>query len=145
VACGGIEVSGVDGDLDVECSNGTLNLQHVSGSVVAHTLNGTITVVMDKVSPDKAMSFTSLNGKVDVTLPADTRARLRIKTNNGAVFTDFDVQVDKDGNKPVVEDGRGQGGKYRIRMDRGINGSINGGGPEYLFQTMNGEILLHKK
>lgn len=145
VACGGIEVSGVDGDLDVECSNGTLDLQHVSGSVVAHTLNGSINVVMDRVSPDKAMSFTSLNGKVDVTLPADTKARLRIKTNNGAVFTDFDVQVDKDGNKPVVEDGRGQGGKYRIRMDRGIYGSINGGGPEYLFQTMNGEILLHKK
>ena len=129
----------------MECTNGTLDLEHVSGSVVAHTLNGGINVVMDKVSPDKAMSFTSLNGKVDVTLPADTKARFRIKTNNGAVFTDFDVNMEKDNNKPIVEDGRGQGGKYRIRMDRGVYGSVNGGGPEYVFQTMNGEILIHKK
>jgi hypothetical protein len=30
-------------------------------------------------------------------------------------------------------------------MDRGVYGAINGGGPEYLFQTMNGDILIHKK
>ena len=53
--------------------------------------------------------------------------------------------MEPDNSKPVVEDGRGQGGKYRIRMDRGVYGSINGGGPEYSFQTMNGTILIHKK
>jgi hypothetical protein len=30
-------------------------------------------------------------------------------------------------------------------MDRSLYGSINGGGPEFLFQTMNGDILIHKK
>jgi DUF4097 and DUF4098 domain-containing protein YvlB len=107
-------------------------------------VNGSIDVIMDKVSPDKAMSFTSLNGKVDVTLPADTKARLRIKTTNGTVFTDFDVKMEADNSKPQVENG-GKDGKYRIRMDHGVYGSINGGGPEYLVQTMNGEILIHKK
>jgi hypothetical protein len=91
------------------------------------------------------MSFSSLNGKVDVTLPSDAKARLRLKTTNGAVYSDFDVKMEPDASKPVVEDGRGQGGKYRIRMDRGVYGSINGGGPEYSFQTMNGSILIHKK
>jgi hypothetical protein len=26
-----------------------------------------------------------------------------------------------------------------------VYGSINGGGPEYRFETMNGSILIHKK
>jgi hypothetical protein len=142
---GHIDVTGISGELDVENTNGTVNLKNVSGSVVAHTLNGAITVTLDRAAPDKPMSFTSLNGRVDVTLPADTKARLRVKTTNGAVYSDFDVKLEPDGSKPVVEDGRGQGGKYRIRMDRGVYGSINGGGPEYTFQTMNGSILIHKK
>jgi len=142
---GHIDVTGLSGDLDVENVNGPVTLTNVSGSVSAHTLNGSLTVGLDRVTPDKPMSFSSLNGKVDVTLPADVKARLRLKTTNGAVYSDFDVKMEPDASKPVVEDGRGQGGKYRIRMDRGVYGSINGGGPEYSFQTMNGSILIHKK
>jgi DUF4097 and DUF4098 domain-containing protein YvlB len=142
---GHIDVTGLSGTLDVENVNGPVTLKNVSGSVSATTVNGSLTVSLDRVTPDKPMSFSSLNGKVDVTLPADAKARLRIKTTNGAVYSDFDVKMEPDTSKPVVEEGRGQGAKYRIRMDRGVYGSINGGGPEYSFQTMNGSILIHKK
>jgi len=145
VSAGHIEITGLSGDIDVENTNGSMVLKNLSGAVVAHTLNGGIVATMDHVAADKPMSFTSLNGKLEVTLPADTKARLRLKTNHGEVYSDFDVKLEPDANKPVVEDARGQGGKYRIRMDRGVTGSINGGGPEYLFQTMNGDILIHKK
>jgi DUF4097 and DUF4098 domain-containing protein YvlB len=141
----GINVTGISGDIDVECTNGAVVLTNVSGSAVAHTLNGSLTATFDKITAGKPMSFTSLNGKVDVTLPGDTKARLRLKSQNGAVYSDFDVKMEPDASKPTVEDGRGQGGRYRIRMDRSVYGSINGGGPEYLFQTMNGDILIHKK
>lgn len=140
-----ISVSGINGDIDVECTNGSVNLKDVSGAVVAHTINGSVTVTMDRVAPNKPMSFTSLNGKVEVTLPADTKGRLRLKTTNGAVYSDFEVKMEPDTNKPVVEDGRGKGGKYRIRLDRSVYGTINGGGPEFVFQTMNGDILIHKR
>jgi hypothetical protein len=142
---GHIDVTGLSGNLDVENVNGPVTLKNVSGSVSASTVNGSLTVALDRVTPDKPMSFSSLNGKVDVTLPADAKARLRIKTSNGAVYSDFDVKMEPDTSKPVIEDGRGQGGRYRIRMERGVYGSINGGGPEYSFQTMNGSILIHKK
>jgi len=142
---GHIDVTGISGDIDAECTNGTVTLTNVSGSVVAHTINGNLTAGINRITAGKPMSFTSLNGKVDVTLPADTKARLRLKTSNGAIYSDFDVKMEPDASKPVVEDGRGQGGRYRIRLDRSVYGSINGGGPEFLFQTMNGNILIHKK
>ncbi|HVY93595.1 MAG TPA: hypothetical protein VHA14_12625, partial [Bryobacteraceae bacterium] len=93
---------------------------------------------------NKPMSFTSLNGKIDVTLPADTKARLRLKSDNGSIFSDFDVKLDSS-SRPTVEDSRNSNGKYRITIDKAISGTINGGGPEYTFQTMNGNILIHRK
>jgi len=145
---GTIAVTGVNGNLDIENTNGSIELKDVSGTVLAHTVNGSVTVGLVRATPDKPMSFSSLNGKVDVTLPADTKARLRLKTTNGEIFSDFDVKMEPDTSKPVIEDSRGNGGRYRIRMNRGANGanmygSINGGGPEYSFQTMNGTILIH--
>ncbi len=139
-----IDVTGISGDLEIENTNGYIKLTNVSGSVVAHTLNGSVTASLDHVTPDKPMSFTSLNGKVDVTLPADTKARLRLKTDNGSIFSDFDVKLEADSAKPAIEDSRSQNGKYKISVDRSVTGTINGGGPEYTFQTMNGSILIHK-
>jgi hypothetical protein len=140
-----IDVTGVNGDHEIENMNGSIKLTDVSGSVVAHTMNGTITASLGHITGGKPMSFTSLNGKVDVTLPGDTKARLRLKTDNGSIYSDFDVKLEPDASKPVVEDARNQGGKYKISVDRAITGTINGGGPEYTFQTMNGNILIHKK
>lgn len=142
---GHVDVTGISGELNVQNTNGAITLKNVSGSVLANTVNGEVTVSLDRVTPDKPMSFSTLNGKIDVTLPADTKAKLRLKTMHGTVYSDFDVKMEPDASKPVVEDSRGQGGKYVIRMDHSVVGSINGGGPEYSFQSMNGTILIHKK
>ena len=140
---GKIEVTGVNGEIEVENMNGSIVLKDVSGNVVAASQNGSITANLDKITPGKPMSFTTMNGKVDVTLPAETKAKLRLKTDNGSVYSDFDVKMEPDTTKPVVEDV--PGGKHRIRMDHSVYGTINGGGPEYRFETMNGSILIHKK
>src|SRR5205823_1975864 len=42
---------------------------------------------------DKPMSFTSLHVDVDVTLPPNTKASLKMRTDRGEVLTDFDVQI----------------------------------------------------
>jgi hypothetical protein len=140
---GPINVEGVDGDLEVNNDNGPVALTDVAGSVVAHSLNGAVTASMRRVTPQKAMSFTSLNGKVDVTLPADTKANLKVRSDNGDVWTDFDVTL-RSAVPPTVTDNRNRGGRYRIEVDRNILGTINGGGPDFLVQTMNGSIYIRK-
>ena len=36
-------------------------------------------------------------------------------------------------------------GKFKVKMDRTITGTINGGGTEATFKTYNGTIYLRKK
>ena len=138
---GDIVVDGVNGDIEVDATNGKAVLTNVSGSVVAHSLNGGVKADIVRVTPDKPMSFSSLNGDINVDLPADTKARLKMKTDNGELYTDFDVSLERS-SAPVVEE---HGGRHRIKQDRAAYGSINGGGPEMSFTSFNGNIYIRKR
>jgi hypothetical protein len=141
---GGLVVEGVEGDIEANNDNGSVTLTDVAGSVVAHSLNGRVIVKMSRVTPQKAMSFSSLNGVVDITLPADLKANVKARTDNGEIFTDFDNVVMKPNAAPTVQDNRTRGGRFRIEVDRNILATINGGGPDFQFQTMNGNIYIRK-
>jgi len=141
---GNIIVNGVDGELDADDINGSVTLNDVSGNAVVHALNGRVLATFRRVNPQKPMAFSSLNGDIDVTFPADLKANVSIRSDRGEVFCDFDVQLQPTTAKPVVEDGRGHGGKYRVNIDRTVHGTINGGGPEIRFTNFQGSIYIRK-
>lgn len=141
---GDITVTGVDGDLDVDDINGSVTLNNVSGSAVAHALNGHVHATFASVNPQKPMAFSSLNGDIDVTFPANLKANVSIRSDRGDVFSDFDVQLQASAPQQIVEDGRAQGGKYRVKIDKTVHGTINGGGPEYQFTNFQGQIYIRK-
>jgi hypothetical protein len=139
---GDITVEGVHGEIDVTTLHGNVTLNAVSGTVVASSTVGALRVSMDRLDPAKPLSFSTLNGNIDVTFPTDVKANLKLKADRGEIWSDFDIVLTGTG---------GQGGShttngaYRITMDRNIYGSINGGGVEASFHTVNGKILIHKK
>jgi len=143
VNSGDIVVTGVDGELDVNDVNGSVTLNNVSGSAVAHALNGRVLVTFTRVN-QKPMAFSSLNGDIDVTFPADLKANLSLKSDRGEIFSDFDVQVQASAPQQTVEDGRKNGGKYLVKIDKTVHGTINGGGPELQFTNFNGGIYIRK-
>src|SRR5947209_7716320 len=134
---GDIVVDHVSGEIEIDNTNGSAIATHISGSAVIHSLNGKVQASLDKVTPDKAMSFSTLNGDIDVVLPADTKARVKMKSDNGEIYSDFDIRLDASGRQPVVEDNRSGKGKYRVRFEKAMYGAINGGGPEMQFTTFN--------
>src|SRR5208282_1415141 len=99
---GDIVVTGVDGELDVDDINGAVTLNNVSGSAVAQALNGHVHVTFAKVNPQKPMAFSSLNGDIDVTFPADVKANVSIRSDRGDVFSDFNVQLQASAPKQEV-------------------------------------------
>lgn len=142
---GDLKVSHITGEVELSNLNGGVWATNVSGSILAHSLNGKVMVTLDRVNPGKPMSFSSMNGDVDVTLPADTRANVKMKSDNGDIYSDFEVKLSPTANAPVVEDGRAHGGKYRVKIDKTTSGSINGGGPDFDFKTFNGNVYIRKK
>jgi DUF4097 and DUF4098 domain-containing protein YvlB len=145
VNSGEIHVEGIRGTIEVENTNGKVTLVNVSGSVTAETVNGSIIASLGQVAPDRPMAFTTVNGSIDVTLPPDIKARVKLMSENGEVFSDFDIAMEASKAATQVSDDRGKGGKYRIKLEKAIYGNINGGGPEYRFNTLNGGIYIRKK
>lgn len=143
VGGGKIEVEGLVGEVDAHSVNGSISVRNVSGSVIANTVNGKVTVSIDKAPSDKPMSFSTLNGEVDVTLPADIKANLRIKSGHGETFSDFDIVTR--GTQPRPTEETTKSGRRRVRFDSALIGTINGGGPEIQFSTLNGSIYIRKK
>ena len=140
---GEITIEGVSGDVEAQNLNGAVIVRNVSGSVVAHSLNGAVTVSMTSVKSGSPMSFSSLNGTIDVTLPANLAADFAMKTNHGEIYSDFDVKL-KPSPKPVVEESGSKKGKYKVKTEGAVVGAVNGGGPEFKFTTLNGNIYIRK-
>lgn len=140
---GTITVDNIKGEIEVSNMNGPTKLLAISGTVLANSLNGDVEVSFVEVSPNKPMSFSTMNGDIDVTLPPSTKANLKLKTDYGEIYSDFEIKIDTTPQK-VTEEPRREGGRYRITFDKYYLGTINGGGPEYLLKSVQGDILIRK-
>jgi DUF4097 and DUF4098 domain-containing protein YvlB len=140
---GDIVIENVSGEIEVNNHNGAIKLSGVSGVVVANTFNGDVTVNFIKVAADKPMSFSTWNGDIDVTFPADIKANVKMKSERGDIYSDYEIKITAAPTSPV-EDKRKEGGKYTISFGKYIYGTINGGGPEFQFNNFNGNIFIRK-
>src|SRR5206468_3180555 len=131
---GDITVEGVKGEIVVDTMNARVNLTNVSGNVLAHSLNGSLKVVMDSVDSSRPLSFTTMNGTIDVTLPGDYKGNVKINTTHGGIYTDFEFRL---GGGTLTQSNNTPDGKFKVKFDRdhALSGTINGGGPEATFKS----------
>jgi lia operon protein LiaG len=107
-----------------------VNLKNVTGPLVISTVNGGVNVVFSEISKDKPISIASVNGEVDVTIPAKAGVDLEMSTVNGNMYSDFDLPQD---NKSM----RRVGGSS-------VHATLNGGGTELKLHGVNGNVYLRK-
>ena len=138
---GDIDVDNVKGELEIQNVNGAIRLTNIEGSVVANTVNGGVKVNLLSVDPNAPMAFSSLNGDVDVTLPAGTKANLKLKSDRGEIYSDFDIAIDKSEAKVIKSE---HSGMYKLEKEDWVKGTINGGGAQIMMKNMQGSIYLHK-
>jgi hypothetical protein len=140
---GDVEITGLTGEHELSNVNGDVIAMDVTGSAVINATNGDVRATFVSVDSTKPMSFTSFNGDVDVTLPGNLAADLIVASQQGDVYTDFDVQAQED--PPNVQQRGGPNGGRQIRWSQRTRYAIGGGGPDIQLQTFNGDVMIRRR
>ena len=137
---GDVMVASVTGEHELSNVNGDVIATDITGSAVINATNGDVRATFVSVDTAKPMSFVSFNGDVDVTLPGNLAADLIVASQQGDVYTDFDVVAETD--PPNVQRSGGPGGRYQWRMSQQTRYAIGGGGPDIQLRTFNGDVMI---
>ncbi len=138
---GDIEVRNVKGDMELSNTNGSITVEGAAGTVVANTVNGEVKVTFERLAAFRSMAFSSLNGDIDVTLPPGINADVRMSSDNGEIYSDFDIKLQPRASQAQPEH---SGGKFKVTIGKEMYGAIGSGGPDVLFKTFNGDIYIRK-
>ncbi len=142
---GDIDVDSVQGEIEANATQGDVRLLNVgAGGVVAHALHGELKAVLTQVNASRPLSFSSLHGKVDLTLPTATKANLAVHSQRGEIFLDFDVEMVEAPVRVEEKKREENGGKYRVSASQNVTGKLNGGGQEIRLKNLYGNIYLRK-
>ena len=133
---GDLTVREFSGPLDVSMMYHGAHLDNVTGPAAVNVVYDDVTARYDR-APTAETRLHSSYSNVDVTLPAATRADLRLSTSYGSMYTDFDLQVnanlDEADDRPA---GRGS---------ETLNGTVGGGGVLLALTATYGNLYLRKK
>ena len=135
---GHISVTGTRGDFEIQSVNGRITMTNVSGAGKAATINGRVTASF-VAAPNARSTFRTINGDVVLSLPAGLAADLRMKTFNGGLFTDFDVQA-LPAAMPVAVEKRDGMSVYKSNGFTSMR--VGRGGPELTLDTLNGNVRV---
>jgi DUF4097 and DUF4098 domain-containing protein YvlB len=124
---GGINVSDVRGSLRFDATNGGINLRRLAGDVTGSTVNGGVNFeLMGTTWDGSQVQVTTRNGGVNISVPENYSAHFQTETGNGALRSEFPLNVTGDlrsGNHDF---------------------SIGAGGPLIHVTTTNGGVNLKK-
>jgi DUF4097 and DUF4098 domain-containing protein YvlB len=120
---GAIDVDGVSGPIDAHTVDGGIAIRSAA-SARARTVNGSVTATFIKPDLDSDSELETVNGPVQVTLPAAANAELVASTLNGEIHVGFPFNGSND--------------------RRSTHGSIGHGGRELRLRTINGTIEVSR-
>jgi DUF4097 and DUF4098 domain-containing protein YvlB len=121
---GSLEISKVSGEIDANLVNGKTDLRDLSGRLTISAVNGTITANFRTLDNVKEIHLKSVNGAVNLGLPASPNAEVSVSTVNGGITTDYPLQV-----------------KGRF-MGHHLDGTLGSGGTHIEISNVNGSVRI---
>jgi DUF4097 and DUF4098 domain-containing protein YvlB len=121
---GGIELSGLAGQVTAETTNGGIRARDVAGSIEASTTNGGVDVELTQVS-QPGVKLECTNGGIKLRIPADAKATISASVTNGG------IGINEIPGLETSESTR-----------RRLEARLNGGGPNIRLSGTNGGIQI---
>jgi len=144
---GSIELIDIDGDVKAHSSNGHIRAEGLRGALEAETSNSSIHARLEKVPAGRPVRLETMNGSVELSLPANFDNDIRVSTSNSGITLHMPYQVNahviaRTSNSSISSDFeiRMQGEFSKNRME----GAIGNGGPLIDLSTSNGSIRMLK-
>ncbi len=127
------------GSLETHTLNTNVKITNSTGPFTVNTISGNLEVAFSSISQEAPTSLATINGLIDVTIPASEKATVNLSTMNGNVYNNLDL-------KPVKESDSDQRayGMMSIRQNMG-DFTLNGGGQKVLLKSISGNIYLRKR
>ncbi|WP_235297917.1 DUF4097 family beta strand repeat-containing protein [Portibacter marinus] len=138
-----VVVENIIGDVNVENNIGSVTILGVQGAVNASSSTGEIIVEFAAIDPNQTMTFNTITGNIDLTVPTTHKANLKMRTEWGDIYTDMDIETQQK-KEPQTKTVHKNGG-MKLVSNNWTYGSMNGGGPEMTIKTQMGSIYLRAK
>ena len=125
---GGIDISGVFGTVKAQTVNGSIDVEDASGDAKLETVNGGIDARFASVTGDQRINCDTVNGKINLTLPANADASVSVETVNGSINgSDFGLKVDKG------------------FVGKSLDGDVGSGSARITANTVNGGVKIRSR
>lgn len=119
---GEVSATGLSGNVVAKTINGSIKLS-TTGYAEAKTINGEISAKFGDANWPAALYFETLNGEINLDLPANLSTEVDAQTLNGQINSDFPINLVSLKNRKHVRGRIGVGGR-ELHL-KTLNGSIN--------------------
>ncbi|MCC9167996.1 hypothetical protein [Pontibacter harenae] len=131
---GNLNMSDLDGEIELKLQNWNASLTNITGPVVANATNSDIVIKFSSLNQSKPSAVSVITGTVEIYLPAGTKADFKMKSVQGQIYSDLDMNIPKEPKSNLP----------RMTGGTNIQGKTNGGGVEMTLYTISGDMFIRK-
>ncbi|MBO9203515.1 MULTISPECIES: hypothetical protein [Niastella] len=123
----------VENEIEIDVEYNPVQLENVTGPVVVRSLYGAVEAIFNR-QVKGPISIAAVFATVDVAIPVDTKANLKLKSEHSYIMTspDFKIEVEKSKDDSVYFYGNL------------VTGKLNGGGQDFKVSSEYGKVYLRK-
>jgi DUF4097 and DUF4098 domain-containing protein YvlB len=122
---GGLMISGMKGMVKASSVNGSIRAERLEGQTDLSTVNGQLEAGFEAVGQGKAITLSSINGPIHISLPCNAQASVEAENRSGGIESEF-------------------GHPWRGAAGHRLRTTVNRGGTPIHVHNVNGGITIRR-